>query len=142
MKERLNHILFRYADLLLMQAEAAFYQGQEGVARESLRTVRNRVGLDVDDALSGEDLLTAINDERRLELAMEGHRYYDLKRTGKLAEAMADFLDYNMNKSTDPYDSGNPQGQFFDASRHYIFPIPQSEIDLSAGVIVQNPEYN
>jgi hypothetical protein len=141
-KERLNHILFRYADLLLMQAEAAFHQGQEGVARESLRTVRNRVGLDVDDALTGEELLKAIYDERRLELAMEGHRYYDLKRTGKLAEAMTDFYDYNINRSTDSYDSGNPQGQFFDASRHYIFPVPQSEIDLSAGVVVQNPEYN
>jgi tetratricopeptide (TPR) repeat protein len=142
LKEQLNHILFRYADLLLIHAEAAYHLGQEGQARESLRMVRNRVGLDVDDALSGEDLLMAIYDERRLELAMEGHRYYDLKRTGRLTEVMADFYDYNMNSSTDLYDSGNPQGQFFDGSRHHIFPIPQSEIDLSAGVIVQNPEYN
>jgi hypothetical protein len=126
LKERLNHILFRYADLLLMRAEAAY----------------NRVGLDVDESLSGENLLQAIYDERRLEMAMEGHRYYDLKRTGRLAAAIADFYDYNINKSTDPYDAGNPQGVFFDPLRHHIFPIPQSEIDLSGGVVVQNPEYN
>jgi hypothetical protein len=93
-------------------------------------------------AISGENLLEAIYNERRLELALEGHRYYDLKRTGRLADAMADFINYNMNESTDPYDSGNPQGTFFDPNKHYIFPIPQSEIDLSKGIVEQNPEYN
>jgi len=141
-KEQLNHILFRYADLLLIHAEAAYFLGQESTARESLKQIRNRVGLDVDDTLSGEDLLNFIYTERRMELALEGHRYYDLKRTGRLSGAITDFYDYNMNKSTDPYDSGNPQGLFFDGSKHAIFPIPQSEIDLSGGVIQQNPQYN
>jgi len=141
-KEQLNHILFRYADLLLIRAEAAYFMGDENQARESLRMVRNRVGLNVNGALAGEALLKVIYDERRRELALEGHRYYDLKRTGKLNEAIADFYDYNMNNSTDPYDAGNPQGVFFDGTKHNIFPIPQSEIDLSKGVVIQNPEYN
>jgi hypothetical protein len=141
-KERLNHILFRYADLLLIRAEAAYYTGQEDLARESLKAVRNRVGLGLHPAIFGEDLINAIYRERRLELALEGHRYYDLKRTGKLAEAIADFFEYNTGESDDPYDAGNPQGFYFDASKHYIFPIPQSEIDLSGGVVIQNPEYN
>lgn len=140
-KSQLNHILFRYADLLLIHAEAAYHNAQEGIARNSLNQVRNRVGLE-DIDFSGQDLLNAIYNERRIELALEGHRYYDLKRTNRLAQAMENFYNYNMNTSTDQYDANNPQGQFFDSSKHYIFPIPQSEIDMSNGVIKQNPEYN
>ena len=136
----LNHILFRYADLLLMHAEAAYQNGDEQSAKISLNKVRNRVGLG-DITTTGQQLLEDIYKERRLELAMEGHRYYDLKRTGRLATAMNDFLDYNINRNTDTYDSGNDEGKFFDASKHILFPIPQAEIDLSGGLISQNPGY-
>lgn len=136
----LNHILIRYADLLLMHAEAAFENGDEGSARSSLNEVRSRVGLGNINS-TGQQLLDDIFKERRLELAMEGHRYYDLKRSGRLAAAMADFLDYNKNRSTDAYDAGNDEGKFFDPSIHTIFPIPQSEIDLSNNIITQNEEY-
>jgi hypothetical protein len=54
---------------------------------------------------------------------------------------MENFVDYNLNQSTDPYDSGNEQGTLFDVNVHTVFPIPQIEIDLSEGVIVQNPNY-
>jgi hypothetical protein len=137
----LNHILFRYADLLLMHAEAAFENGDENSARTSLNKVRDRVGLGAINS-TGQQLIDDIFNERRLELAMEGHRYYDLKRSGRLGEAMANFLDYNENLSTDTYDAGNDEGKFFNASIHYLFPIPQSEIDLSNNVITQNPGYN
>ena len=136
----LNHILFRYADLLLMKAEAAFFNGNESDAISSLNTVRARVGLNPIN-LSGPSLLEAIYKERRLELAMEGHRYYDLKRIGRLDEAMADFLNYNLTTSTDPYDAGNDEGKYFKPGVHDLFPIPQSEIDLSGGLITQNPGY-
>lgn len=136
----LNHILLRYADLLLMHAEAAFQNGDEESAKLSLNTVRNRVGLQ-NITTSGQQLLDDIYKERRLELAMEGHRYYDLKRTNRLATAMDDFLDYNINRNTDTYDAGNDEGKFFEASKHILFPIPQAEIDLSGGLILQNPQY-
>lgn len=139
-RSALNHHLLRYADLLLMHAEAAYHNSDEDAARQSLNAVRNRVGLSPVTS-SGPQLLEAIYKERRLELAMEGHRYYDLKRTDRLADAMEDFLNYNLNESTDPYDAGNDEGQFFDASVHTLFPIPQTEIDLSSGRIEQNPGY-
>lgn len=136
----LNHILFRYADLLLMHAESAFHNGDEPSARNSLNQVRNRVGLP-NISTTGQQLLNDIYKERRLELAMEGHRYYDLKRTGRLGSAMTDFLDYNINRNNDAFDSGNDEGKFFDVTKHTLFPIPQSEIDLSGGLISQNTGY-
>tara|TARA_B110000114_G_C15066561_1_gene387693 strand:+ start:342 stop:1850 length:1509 start_codon:yes stop_codon:yes gene_type:complete len=136
----LNHILFRYADLLLIHAEAAYKNGDESSAISSLNKIRARVNLGV-ITTSGTQLLDDIYKERRLELAMEGHRYYDLKRTGRLSSAMSDFLDYNLNRSTDTYDSGNDEGKFFDITKHILFPIPQTEIDLSGGSILQNSGY-
>jgi hypothetical protein len=136
----LNHILIRYADLLLMHAEAAFKNGDEDNARISLNKVRTRVALGNINA-TGQQLLEDIFKERRLELAMEGHRYYDLKRSDRLGTAMADFLDYNLNRSTDMYDAGNDEGKFFNPSLHTILPIPQVEIDLSNGIISQNVGY-
>ncbi len=139
-KAPLNHILFRYADLLLTHAEAAAQSGAEALAIQSLKKVRDRVGLNTPN-LSGNELLLAILDERRMELALEGHRYYDLKRTGLLALAMEDFVNYNLNTSTDLYDAGNQQGVLFNGEVHVLFPIPQSEIDASGGVVQQNPNY-
>jgi hypothetical protein len=139
-RSALNHILLRYADLLLMHAEAAYQIGDEQSARNSLNSVRARVNLQPINT-SGPALLTAIYNERRLELAMEGHRYYDLKRTGRLAAAMSDFLNYNLNINTDTYDAGNTEGTFFNPAVHILFPIPQTEIDLSGGRITQNPGY-
>lgn len=136
----LNHILLRYADLLLMHAEAAYQNGDENSARTSLNSVRDRVGLG-NISSTGQQLLADIFTERRLELAMEGHRYYDLKRSERLGNAMSDFLDYNLNTNTDAYDAGNDEGKFFNSSIHIMFPIPQSEIDLSNGLITQNPGY-
>ena len=54
---------------------------------------------------------------------------------------MADFLDYNVNSNVDPYDAGNDEGKYFNPSIHYLFPVPQAEIDLSGGIITQNPGY-
>ncbi len=139
-RSALNHILLRYAALLLMHAEAAYQTGDEQGARNSLNSVRGRVNLQPIIA-TGQNLLLAIYNERRLELAMEGHRHYDLKRTGRLASAMCDFLNYNANISTDTYDAGNTQGSFFNPAVHILFPIPQTEIDLSGGRITQNPGY-
>ena len=136
----LNHILLRYADLLLIHAEAAYHNGDETAALSSLNKVRDRVSLDA-VVSTGQQLIDAIFDERRLELAMEGHRYYDLKRSNRLSDAMASFLNYNLNESTDQYDAGNDEGKFYNGAIHSLFPIPQSEINLSQDVITQNPGY-
>ena len=90
--------------------------------------------------VSGPNLLQEIRDERRKELALEGHRFFDLKRWDLLDEAIDDFVDYNLNRSTDPYDAGNPSGELFQM-KHYLFPIPQTEIDLSQNRISQNDGY-
>jgi hypothetical protein len=133
---------------LLLHAEAAYHNGNEGGALTSLNLVRNRMGLDPLSS-SGQDLLTDIYHERRMELAMEGHRYYDLKRQQgieqpnhpRIKEVMENFVNYNLNQSADPYDARNDQGILFDVNVHTLFPIPQIEIDLSEGVIRQNPNY-
>lgn len=136
----LNHILIRYADLLLMHAEAAYYNGDDNAALISLNKVRARVGLD-EVVSTGQGLINAIFNERRMELAMEGNRYYDLKRSDRLSDAIAAFMNYNVNESTDEYDAGNDEGKYYKAAVHSLFPIPLSEINLSQGRITQNPGY-
>jgi len=140
LRSGLNHILFRYADLLLLHAEISFHNGNESAAQDALNEVRHRVELAPVNA-SGENLLQAIYKERQMELALEGHRYYDLKRTGRLTEVIQDFYDYNVNRSTDPYDAGHHKGELFRPGIHELFPIPANEIALSEYQIIQNPGY-
>lgn len=141
----LNMIQMRYADLLLIDAEAAYHNGNESVALTSLNLVRERAnrlnpGSVLPRASSGTQLLNDIWLERRLELAMEGHRYYDLVRQHRLVQVIKDFYTYNNSTSTDPYDKGNPKGADV-AEKHNLFPIPQQDIDLSKGVLTQNPGF-
>lgn len=149
-------ILLRLGEMYLTRAEAAYYLGNEGQAKEDIKTIRARVGLGDKDDLTGNDLLYAIWKERRLELASEGLRLYDLRRqidpvSGKprIAEAMGPngyFVQYNLYESTDPYETIHPEepqdkGIRFKEGQHELWPIPQSEIDRSNGVISQNPGY-
>lgn len=110
----------RLADVLLMAAEAYARAGQEGPARMYLNQVRTRVGLAA-ATLGGQALLDAIYNERRMELATEGHRFFDLVRTGQAATVLG------------------PQG--FTPNKNEILPIPQTEIDITEGVLQQNPGY-
>ncbi len=140
LRSGLNHILFRYADLLLLHAEITYHNGRESESLLALNQVRTRVALSPENA-GGISLLKAIHKERQLELAMEGHRYYDLTRTGRLTEVIQDFFDYNQNRSTDPYDAGHNKGTLFRPGVHELFPIPASEIALSEYQIQQNFGY-
>ena len=105
-------------------------------------------------ALSGDALRDAIWKERRLELALEHHRLFDLRRqkingVPRIALLMGpdgSFVRYNTEISTDPFETTNlnePQekGIFFDINTHLLWPIPPEEIQLSQGNIVQNPGY-
>ena len=122
-----NDRIIRYADVLLMHAEAAYHNGQEGVARTSLNAVRARArrnaspGVLPDVTSSGATLLNAIYHERRVELALEGLRFFDVVRQGRGSEVFG------------------PLG--FVKGQHEVFPIPQQQIALSNGTLTQNPGY-
>lgn len=141
-----NFKYLRYADLLLLAAEAAYHEGEEDKARQYANIVRMRAWDNKDSeriVSSGTTLLDELYLERRLEMAMEGERFYDLRRTGKLTEALSDFVEYNMNLNTD-FDAEQDKGSLFEPEKHTLFPIPQSQIDLSEGegvVLEQNPNY-
>lgn len=113
----INEIEIRLADTYLMQAEALTKAGSNPTrAKELLDAVRARVGLG-----SVAVTLDNIYNERRLELATEGHRFFDLVRTGKAAAVLG------------------PLG--FTTGKSEYLPIPQSEIDVTKGIIKQNPGY-
>lgn len=112
-----NWRLIRYADVLLMAAEAHFQAGNEGQAKEELNKVRTRAQLSEITA-GGTELFEAIVKERQLELALEGHRYLDLVRWGRAADEIEGFT----------------------PNKHEVFPIPQNEL-LTASNMTQNPGY-
>ena len=149
-----NHIFMRYADLLLMYAEASYFAGNPSEALDKLVMVRDRVNLSTDMSLSGDALRDAIWHERRLELALEQHRLYDLRRQKVNGEPRINtimgpegsFVQYNLNESTDEFELTNKsedqaKGSTFDPGKHLLWPIPTSEIILSNGNIEQNPGY-
>ena len=121
-----NDRVIRYADVLLMHAEAAAKNGNEAAAKNSLNQVRARANASgavtvPDITASGQALIDAIYRERRIELGLEGHRFFDLVRTGRAANVLGDL--------------GFVEGT------HNIFPIPQSQIQATNGAITQNPGY-
>ena len=122
----LNYIYLRYADVLLMKAEAFAESGQADSARINLNKVRQRArssfnGTPPADLLADittsdiNTLKTTIRNERRVELGQEFHRYFDLMRWGKTVAESA--LGANFNYDTKRY-----------------FPIPQAEIDANQGI--------
>ncbi len=124
-----NYRVIRYSDVLLMAAELGSPNAQD-----YLDQVRDRVGLGSVPAT-----LENIYAERRLELSLEGIRYFDLLRRG---------LDYAGTELTHSEYGPNYEGEAqlfevtFDPATKGFLPIPQTEIDLSAGNLVQNDGYN
>ncbi len=76
--------------------------------------------------------MRAVNFERRIELAMEGHRFFDLVRQGRAADVLNDYLTEEGTKRS------HLSGVSFEANEDNYYPIPQTAIDLSGGVITQN----
>jgi starch-binding outer membrane protein, SusD/RagB family len=114
----LNYKVIRYADVLLMAAEALAHTGQGGKALGFLNEVRARVNMPAMTS-SGNALMEDIYMERRLELSGEGLRFWDLVRTGKAPSTISNFV----------------------SGKHERFPLPQVEIDLAGGTWNQNPGY-
>ena len=155
-KSPLNHRILRFADVLLMYAEACNKLGQDGEAQEALNRVRNRAKLPSVTA-TGNQLRDAIRQERRLELAFEQNRLYDIRRwkddneqpvIASILGPNGSFVQWNMNEETrDPLEWENQgeasnKGITFDVNRDLLFPIPLYEITQSNGSIVQNPGWN
>ena len=131
----LNNRQIRYADVLLMYAEACLGAGDETSARTYINMVRQRVGL-ADITLADNAVL---RHERRVELAMEGHRWFDLVRwegvDGKGLKAHMDAY-----KATESVEAQSHIQEFV-AGKHEIFPIPQEEIQLNPTSMKQNNGY-
>ena len=131
----LNNRQIRYADVLLMYAEAALGAGDEATARTYINMVRTRVGLSeitlADNA--------ALRHERRVELAMEGHRWFDLVRwEGVAGNGLKAHMD--AYKATETQEAQSHIQEFV-AGKHEIFPIPQEEIQLNPTEMKQNNGY-
>ena len=153
-----NIIKFRYADVLLMQAEAAYHLGKEAEARTLVNQVRERArkstqpkgatavgasdyvpytnmnGVLPEVTASGPALLNAIWHERRVELGMEGIRFYDLVRTGR-------YLDALMKKDPTGVSKANAQKRSVPGAVNPmpVMPIPLNE--AQSWSITQNPGY-
>lgn len=121
----LNFPILRYADVLLMKAEALNELGQTALAEDYLNMVRNRAGLDDIEGLSQADFRNAVLHERRMELAFEGQRWFDLIRVNN-GEYGLNFL--------------RSIGRNNASQKHLLFPIPQIELDRNPN-LVQNPGY-
>ena len=110
----------RLADVLLMAAECFNRSGNDVKAQTYLNRVRARVALSAKTS-TGATLLQDIYDERRLELATEGMRFWDLIRTNKAATVLSN--------------------QGFKAGKHEFLPLPQGEVDIMQGAFKQNSGY-
>jgi len=124
-----NMYMIRLADILLLRAEA--YNGKSDVTHAAalVNQVRARVSLGPTTAASQSDMTLAIEKERRLELAFEGQRWFDLVRTGRAITVMnaeKDGSGNNLNYNVQNY--------------QLIYPIPQTQLDLNP-LLTQNVGY-
>jgi uncharacterized protein (UPF0297 family) len=123
-----NYIFIRLADIILLKAEALNELGDVSGAAALVDQIRERVGLPNTTASGQQEMRLAIEKERRLELAFEGHRWYDLKRTGRAIEVINNAVDENGNKLYSISESD------------LLWPIPQSEMDKNPS-LTQNAGY-
>ena len=161
----INYCIIRFADLLLMAAEAEAQIGNYAKAETYVNAVRTRAAnpanilykyIDASHPMAGfsatpaanykvsnyapgyfdaTTALPAIYFERKLELACEGHRFFDLARWGIASQAMNAYYQYE-RQFTGDLSTGS-----FTANKNEYFPIPQQQIDLSNGTLKQNSGY-
>ncbi len=120
-----NFVVYRYADVLLKKAEALNEMGSTAAAEAPLNIVRHRAGLPAVSGLSQDAMREKIIHERRMELAFEGHRWFDMIRidNGNYAISFLQSIGKtNVNKN------------------RLLFPIPQTEMDANK-LMTQNPGY-
>lgn len=129
-----DFIVLRYADVLLMRAEAMVELNQLAGVPALVNQVRARVSMPTVEAVEGSGLSQAalrniVRHERRVEMALEGMRFFDLKRWGTVQQAFQTALSDNVAGYT---------GIVYRGGKSETFPIPQSELDANTN-LVQNP---
>lgn len=122
--------LLRYADILLLKAEALNETGQAARATTELNKIRTRVNLSAVSGLSQTELRDKILLERRLELAQEGHRWDDLVRHNKAVTTMNSLVEIDL-RTNQPVDYNMTEAKI-------LLPIPQQELDRNPS-LEQNP---
>ncbi|MGI8636126.1 MAG: RagB/SusD family nutrient uptake outer membrane protein [Segetibacter sp.] len=135
----------RYAEILLNYAEAKFYLGDEATCRDYINKIRSRPSVNMPPVTeSGAALLARLQNERRIELAFEDHRWFDVRRW-KIAPIVLNVPGKRMaitknpatGKKTYTVVEFQPRA-FFD--KNYLVPIPQYEIAKNPK-LTQNPGY-
>lgn len=136
----LNLILIRYAEILMMYAEAKLEKSQltSDVWDNTIREIRERAGftdpeaLEFDASLSEHELEEIIRNERRIEFAMEGLRIFDIRRW-RTAEVVLNAWAHGIRVGDLAVDNGYKRVDLrsFDPAKHYLWPIPQRERDLN-----------
>lgn len=123
--------VIRYSDILLLRAEAENELNGPTNALKYINLIRERANISfLSNNLSKEAMRDAIKKERAVELSFEGHRKYDLLRWGEFVETIKNTIEPNMKIPRENI-----------REYHNLFPIPQREIDISNGSLVQNPGY-
>lgn len=130
-----NKIILRYADILLIYAEALNELGQSAEALTYLNMVRERARGGNPNVLPDitttnlAELREIIWHERRVELAMEGHRFFNIIRQNDVVPGRAEQIFHSNGKTN------------FDIEKHATFPVPQQQIDVSEGALEQDPNW-
>lgn len=130
-----DFIILRYTDVLMMYAEAKTMLNQiDNSVYEILDMVRDRAGIArVKRGQSQAEMMKTIQNERAWEFAFEGLRYFDIRRWGIAEEVI------NAVASDEKYDFGSHK--LFVAPANYLWPIPQSAIDVNPNLLPNNPGY-
>lgn len=132
--------IIRLAELYLNYAEALNEaEGPTPAVYQAVNTIRSRSGMpDLPAGLSKEDMRTRIRHERKIELAFEDHRFWDVRRW-KIAEIIDNGPVHKVVvNASGKYTYPVHQTRVFDKRKHYLFPIPQSELDKNPNM-TQNP---
>ncbi len=149
-----NWIMFRYAEILLNYAEAMneaygpdANNGYSMTAREAVNAVRSRgsVQMPAVTASGKAEMRETIKHERRIELAFEGHRFWDLLRwkdaENYLNQTIKGVNVVKTGQTTFTYNEFSAEQRVFDVSKMYLYPIPNVEVVKSKGVLTQNPNW-
>ncbi len=139
-------IEIRLAEVILNLAEAEMRLGNDGAAMEQIAKIRSRVGLPTDLSLTGDECFEALRHERKIELAYEGHQWWDMRRWALSEEAYSGYRVHGLKITKEGsgyrylYVDCDGQDRKF-LNRMYRLPIPDAELQNNS-TIEQFPEWN